>query len=260
MFRRSFLTALTGFVVAAAAAVPARAHTPDFTPTRWVELGEQTVSTRADRDVLNLGADEGRYEAIKFQVFGNRVAIAQVKVVFGNGQSQYLDVREHVQPGETTPAYDLDKQHRIINRIEFIYQTENRWGGEAVIKVLGKKDTGGGDIGWGDSGGWRMLGSRDVDNVTDHDSIMLGYDVGRFRALRFQVANAPVHIFDVRVTFANGQMQTLAVDENIAANSTSRTYDLSGYERVISRIDLVYKTRKAWEYGGHAKLTAYGLS
>ena len=113
MFRRSFLTALTGFVAAAAAAVPTHAHTPDFTPTRWVELGEQVVSTRADRDVLILGADEGRYEAITFQVFGNRVAIAQVKVVFGNGQSQYLDVREHVQPGETTPAYDLDKQHRI---------------------------------------------------------------------------------------------------------------------------------------------------
>jgi hypothetical protein len=258
MFRRSCLTALTGFVVAAAAAVPAHAHIPDFTPTRWVELGEQIVST-PDRDVLILGTNEGRYEAIKFQVFGNRVAIAQVKVVFGNGQSQYLDVREHVQPGETTPAYDLDKQHRIINRIEFLYQAENRWGGDAVIKVLGKKDTGGGDIDWGDSGGWRILGRRDVNNVTDHDSITLGNDVGRFRALRFQVANAPVHIFDVRVTFANGQMQTLAVDENIATNS-SRTYDLSGYDRVISRIDLVYKTRKAWEHGGHGKLTVYGLS
>jgi len=62
MFRRSFLTALTGFVAAAAAAVPTHAHTPDFTPTRWVELGEQVVSTRADRDVLILGADEGRYQ------------------------------------------------------------------------------------------------------------------------------------------------------------------------------------------------------
>jgi hypothetical protein len=258
MLRRSFLTGLAGIVVAAAAGLPAQAYLPDFTPTKWVELGEQTVSSRADRDVLILGADEGRYEALKFQVFGNRVAIAQVKVVFANGQSQYLDVKEHVRQGEMTPAYDLDKQHRIINRIEFLYQTENRRG-DAVIKVLGRKDIGGGDTGWGD-GSWRMLGRRDVNNMTDHDSIMLGYRAGKFRALRFHVTNAPVHIYDVRVTFANGEMQTLAVDENIAANSNSRMYDLSGYERVISRIDLVYKTRKAWKYDDHAQLMVYGLS
>src|SRR5262245_5699096 len=167
MFRRSFLTALTGFVVAAAAAVPARAHAPVFTPTKWVELGEQTVSSRADRDVLILGADEGRYEALKFKVFGNRVAIAQVKVVFGNGQYQYLDVKEHMQPGETSQAYDLDKRHTIINRIEFLYQSENRWG-DAVIKVMGKKDIGGVTTGCTEpSGGWTVLGRRDVNSVTD---------------------------------------------------------------------------------------------
>jgi hypothetical protein len=190
-------------------------------------------------------------------VLGNRVAIARVKVVFGNGQSQYLDVKEHIQPGETTPIYDLDKQHRIIRRIEFLYQTENRWG-DAVIKVLGKKDIGFVDT----TGSWRALGTRDVNHVTEHDTITLGYGAGKLRALRFHVAKAPVHIYDVRVTFANGQMQTLAVDENIAANSTSRTYDLPGYERVISRIDLVYKTRKSWEFGGrvHGQLTVYGLS
>lgn len=91
MFHRSFLAGLAGIVMAAAAAAPVQAA------TKWVELGEQTVSTRADRDVLVLGADEGRYEALKFQVFGNRIAIAQVKVVFGNGQSQYLDVKEHAR-------------------------------------------------------------------------------------------------------------------------------------------------------------------
>jgi hypothetical protein len=105
-----------------------------------------------------------------------------------------------------------------------------------------------------------VLGKREVNNVTDHDSITLGYGAGKFRALRFHVADAPVHIYDVRVTFANGEVQTLAANENVPAGMNSRTYDLSGYERVISRIDLVYKTRKAWEYGTHAQLTVYGLS
>ena len=54
------------------------------------------------------------------------------------------------------------------------------------------------------------------------------------------------------------QMQVLGADENIAADLKSRVFELSG--RTISRIDLVYKTRKAWQYGGHAQLTVYGLS
>ena len=257
MFRKSLLAGLAGIVVAATAAVPAQAHRGEFTPARWVELGEQMVSTRTDRDVMILGADEGRFEALKFQVFGNRVAIAEVKVVFGNGDSQYLDVKEHLQPGEMTPAYDLNKERRVIRRIEFLYQAEYRAGGDAVIKVLGKKDIGSGDDG-DDNTGWKALGTRDVNKVVDHDTITLGHGTGRFRALRFYVADAPVHIYDVRVTFADGQMQVLAVDEKIGANSNSRTYDLSG--RAISRIDLVYKTRKAWQHGGDAKLTVYGLS
>jgi hypothetical protein len=62
------------------------------------------------------------------------------------------------------------------------------------------------------------------------------------------------------VTFANGEMQTLTTNESIPAGMSSRTYDLTGYERRISRIDLVYKSRKAWKYNEHAQLTVYGLS
>jgi hypothetical protein len=52
-------------------------------------------------------------------------------------------------------------------------------------------------------------------------------------------------------------VQTLAASENIPAGMNSRTYDLSGYERVIN---LVYKTRTPSDYNGHAQLTVKGLS
>src|SRR5438552_2347899 len=106
MFRSSFLAGLAGIVVAAASAIPAQASNG-----KWVLVGEQTVSTTADRDVLNLGPDAGRFEALKFQVFGNRVAFGEVRVVYGHGKTEILNVQEHVNSGETTQSYDLKGEH-----------------------------------------------------------------------------------------------------------------------------------------------------
>jgi hypothetical protein len=246
------LSVLAGILVAAATAVPAQASN-----TEWVTVGEQTVSTRTDQDVLVLGTDEGRYEALKFEVFGNRVAFARVKVVYGNGESEILDVKEHVRPGNITPAYDLEGRHRIIKRIEFLYQAEKPWKGDATIRVYGKKDVVYDTGNCSNPSGWTVLGKREVSLVADHDEIQLGYGAGRFRAIRFHVSGEAIHLYDVRVTFANGQVQTLDFNENIPAGSYSRAYDLRGDERVISRIDLVYKKV---HHGGQALMTVYGQS
>ena len=95
MFRKSILAGLAGIAIAAVATVPAQAN-------QWVQLGEQTVGHNTDRDVVYVGADEGRYEALRFRVLGNRVAFAEARVIYGNGTSEMLNVKEHVRPGETT--------------------------------------------------------------------------------------------------------------------------------------------------------------
>ena len=86
MLRNSILAGLAGVAIAAFATVPAQAN-------QWVELGEQTVGHNADRDVVYVGGDEGRYEALRFRVLGNRVAFAEVRVLYGNGTSEVLDVK-----------------------------------------------------------------------------------------------------------------------------------------------------------------------
>jgi hypothetical protein len=250
------LSVLAGMVVAAAA-MPAHAA------TEWVMLGEQPVSTSADRDVLIVGGDEGRFEALKFEVQGNRVHFGEVRVVYRHGESEVLDVKEHMRPGQTSPSYDLKGTNKVIKRIEFLYQagTGRRWDGSpAIVKVLGKKDMGMGSVSTGcnDTGGWRVLGVRDVNLTVDHDTIALGYEANRYRALRFHVSGAPIHLYDVRVTFGTGEVQTLNFDERIEEGSYSRTYDLPGRERMISRIDLVYKKSHRGEQ--QAKMTVYGLS
>ena len=167
MFRRSLLAGLAGLTIAAITAVPVYAN-------QWVQLGEHTVGHSTDRDIVYVGADEGRYEALRFRVLGNRVAFAEARVFYGNGSSEVLNVKEHVRPGETTRAYDLEGRHRIINRIELLYQSEIPWAGRATVQVIGLKDTAGGGPGGG--GGWTTLGTREVSLIADHDAIMVGGD------------------------------------------------------------------------------------
>src|ERR1700682_6165352 len=112
MFRRTFLAGLAGIAMTAVATIPAHAHPIPTQDDQWVMLGQQGVGLNPDRDVFYVGPDQGRYEALRFRVLGNRVAFAEVRVFYGNGTSEVLDVKEHVQPGETTPAYDLKGQHR----------------------------------------------------------------------------------------------------------------------------------------------------
>ena len=243
MLRRSFLAGLAGIAMAAVATIPAHAD-------QWVMLGQQSVGLNPDKDVFYVGTDEGRYEALRFRVLGNRVAFAEARVFYGNGTSEMLDVKEHMQPGETSQRYDLQGKHRLIERIEVLYQSEIPWAGKATVQIYGLQFTG-----YNPGNDWTVLGTKDVDLVVDHDAIYVGASSGKFRSIRFHVTNRPIHLYDIRVTFGNGQVQTYNFNTHIPAGTYSPSLDLAGTYRMIERIDLVYRTES---FGGHAKMTVYG--
>jgi len=81
MLRRTCLAGLAGLSIAAFAAVPAKAD-------QWVLLGQRTVGISPDRDVFQVGGEEGRFNALRFRALGNRVAVAEVRVFYGNGTSE----------------------------------------------------------------------------------------------------------------------------------------------------------------------------
>ena len=105
MISKSLLAGFAGVIITAALSLPAQAR-------EWVQLGEQTVNRHTDRDILYVGSDEGRYEALRFRALGNDVAFAEVRVIYGNGSSEVLNVKEHVHAGEATRPYDLQGRHR----------------------------------------------------------------------------------------------------------------------------------------------------
>jgi hypothetical protein len=103
--------------------------------------------------------------------------------------------------------------------------------------------------------GPRVLGERMVDGAADHDAIdVAGSD--RFSRIEIAVNGSALEMFDVVITFGNGEKfspPTRLVFDN---HSSSRVIDLPGGDRDIRRIDFRYGNLPG---GGRAHVVVRGM-
>lgn len=111
----------------------ARPHNRD-----WELLGRQTVGFLKDRDVVQVGRDDGDFSKIQIRVKKNEVEFSDVKVVYGNGQADDIPVRDKIAAGGQTRVIDLKGKERFIKRVEFVYRSKPSFKGEAVVEVWGR--------------------------------------------------------------------------------------------------------------------------
>lgn len=90
-------------------------------PPAWAQLGCQSVGFLDTKDVIRVGRREGAFRAIKLQVSDSKLRLQRLRVVFGDGSSQTLDVRAVIPEGAETRPIDLDGRRRVIERIELEY-------------------------------------------------------------------------------------------------------------------------------------------
>jgi hypothetical protein len=105
-------------------------------------------------------------------------------------------------------------------------------------------------------GDWELLGSQKVGFGVDRDVIRVGRKEGRFEKIRLEVKDNDVEILDLKVFFHKGPPQDVRVREFIRAGKGTRPLDLQGGDRVIDRIEIVYKARKAFK--GRALVEIWG--
>jgi hypothetical protein len=103
--------------------------------------------------------------------------------------------------------------------------------------------------------GYAYLGERFVNGGMDHDVIHVGRRDGRFTSIMIVVENAPVEIFDLAVTFGDGQRWEPHTKLVFGPDTTSRMIDLQGGARVIRRVDFRYGNLVG---GGQAKVELWG--
>lgn len=223
--------------VFAAIVLAVAAVTGGAVQAREVPIGSITYEGRPEqREVINVGGREGEFRAFRFEVRQSDVEVLDVRVVYGNGQTEDIRIRQMFRAGSSSRVIELGNPRRALRQVVITFVPR----GPARILFFGIDGPGGGG-GGGGMGEWVRLGCKDVRFLVDRDTLRVGRE-GRFAALRLRVRNAPVEMFSLRVTFGNGARLDLPVREVILPGSGSRPIDLVGNNRGIDRIDMLYRS------------------
>ena len=111
--------------------------------------------------------------------------------------------------------------------------------------------------GAGYRGRWVLLGERVVTDRLDHDTIVVTGLRGFFRGIEIRVLDRAVQFHDVKIRFANGDDQDVAIRDVIPAGGASRVIDIPGNRRVIRSIDFWYDAQSI--RGRTARVRVFGV-
>jgi hypothetical protein len=104
----------------------------------WELLGRQSVGFGVDRDAVQVGRKDGDFRKIQLHVKKNAIEMLDLKVVYGNGQTDDIPVRENIRAGGKTRVIDLKGRERFIRRVELVYRSRPNFRGDAVVEVWGR--------------------------------------------------------------------------------------------------------------------------
>jgi len=251
-------------VILTLAALPLAFRPAAAAAQEWQLLGRTQVSLAIEKDVIEVGAREGPFNAIRIEVENGDLEMYNIRVIFGNGTDWSPNTRISFREGSRSRMIDLPGEARVIRRIEFWYRSRLR-SGQATVAVFGRQVNGGPGVGQGPRGGpgqgadWEHIGMAQVDFRGDHDAIPAA-GAGRFRSVRFVVEGGDLQMFNVRITFANGETFSPRTRLSFNEGSGSREIDLPGARRAIRRIDFSYRSvaRGRGRGRGGATVHVYG--
>jgi hypothetical protein len=207
---------------AIALAVPAYAD-------NWKKVGSVTFQDPFLEQTIAIGADAGQIRALRFDVKGNDVEIASVRIYYHSGSSEEIRVRSVFKAGTSSRRIDLPGELRKVKQITVLYRAR----GQATFDVVA-------DI--KDVPEWIELGCKTVGFFADRDVITVNRGDGPFTSIRLRVARLPVEFLGLKVVFGNGSTQAFNVRVTVPAGVTTNAINLTGEKRNIRRIELLYRS------------------
>jgi hypothetical protein len=107
-----------------------------------------------------------------------------------------------------------------------------------------------------DGGGrWEFLGERVVHGRVDADVIPVTRLEGRFSELMVEVKGSALEMYDMRVTFGDGEDFSPPTRLVFAKGSRSRSIQLPGGNRIIRKVEFRYGNLPR---GGRARVKLFG--
>lgn len=120
-----------GFAAIVALMVGLTTSASAFVP-EWRRVGSRVVEFDGERDVIRLGADEGRFDALKIEVGGGPIELYDVIVTFADGSRFFPKTRFRFAAGTGTRVLDLPGDARVIRQVAFVYRATHRKGTATV--------------------------------------------------------------------------------------------------------------------------------
>ena len=105
---------------------------------RWEFLGQRAVNFGLDHDVIPVTWREGSFNAIRIDVRRGALNMHRCIVFFENGGRQEIELRHNFGRGSDSRIIDLVGNNRLIERIEFWYDTKNFARMRADVLVFGR--------------------------------------------------------------------------------------------------------------------------
>ncbi len=209
---------------------------------RWELVESNSVDRRNDRDVIRLGKDEGRYDAIRFSAENNDVILRSVTVKYGNGSEENLKVNRRLREGDDTNILELSgRKGRFIDRITMEYGTVGR-GPRAKVAVWARNSGNRKTHGTGFGPAWEKIASKRTNRTRDRDTFNIREN-DRYDALRLRVIDNGVEVHMMQVKYGNGKSHEVDVKRRIHEGTSTDPIDLRGEKgRKVVQIILVTET------------------
>lgn len=105
----------------------------------WDKIGTETVDYTIDHDVISLNKSQQTYTALKIKVIDGTLNIHKATVHFANGDKQDVELPEILGKDNDGELIDLTGNKRIIEKVTFWYDTENKNNEKAMVEVWARK-------------------------------------------------------------------------------------------------------------------------
>lgn len=105
---------------------------------QWREIGSKEVDYNLDHDTMNITAWKGDFRRIRIGVSRAPVRFVRIVLTYGNGNTQEISIRSLIRPGGFSRSIDLRGRERVLNKVEFWYQSASLRRQKAVVTLYGR--------------------------------------------------------------------------------------------------------------------------
>ena len=280
MYRRLIVAAAV--IATALAATAAKAQDLNL-------LGSKNVALSGSTDTIDLTKSKGQVQAIRLYAKRRGIEITNVQVVYSDGTIHNERRNINLLDGERTRPIDPRKSGKFVDRVVITYTPQPGAVVPAQIDVFGEQTraqaratrpvtaaaatpaapasgqlparptssepTKANPGQQTDNVGEVLFGTQQVGFGVDRDIIRVGAEIGKFDKIALRVLDNDIFINSLKVVYANGETEDLAVNADIKKNTRTRWLALKG-DRFIKEIQLLYRTRT--NFKGQAYIEVLG--